>query len=106
MRDSDPGVRIVFVQRHNSDLNSVLTVQATGCNFQYGPISWCSLGFNLSVRMLLRLLAKCTHDRATASVNCENSEVSFVMKYCPTSTVVRNPASVQNLLNLSFCDNF
>ena len=28
------------------------------------------------------------------------------MKYCPTSTVVRNPASVQSLLNLSCCDNF
>ena len=28
------------------------------------------------------------------------------MKYCPTSTVVRNPASVQNLLNLSCCDSF
>ena len=40
------------------------------------------------------------------SVNGENSLVSFVMKYCPTSTVVRNPASVQNLLNLSCCDNF
>ena len=29
------------------------------------------------------------------SVNFENSSVSFVMKYCPTSTVVRNPASVK-----------
>ena len=36
----------------------------------------------------------------------ENYSVSFVMKYCPTSTVVRNPASVQNLLNLSCCDHF
>ena len=36
MRDPGPGVRIVFVHRHNSDLNSVLTVQALGCNFQYG----------------------------------------------------------------------
>ena len=44
--------------------------------------------------------------QATGSVNCENSSVSFVMKYCPTSTVVRNHASVQNLLNLSCCDNF
>ena len=32
--------------------------------------------------------------------------MSFVMKYCPTSTVVRNPASIQNLLTLSCCDNF
>ena len=28
------------------------------------------------------------------------------MKYCPTSTVVRNPASEQNLLDVSCCDNF
>ena len=35
MRDSDPGVRIVFVHGHDSDLNSIFTVQTTGCNFQY-----------------------------------------------------------------------
>ena len=40
------------------------------------------------------------------TANCENSSVSFDMKYCPTSTVVRNPASVQNLLNLSCYENF
>ena len=28
------------------------------------------------------------------------------MKYCPISTTFRNPASIQNLLNLSCCDNF
>ena len=44
--------------------------------------------------------------QATASVNWENSAVSFVMKYCPISTTLRNPASVQNLLNLSCCDSF
>ena len=37
MRNSDPGVSIVSVQRHNSDLNSVFTMQITGCNFQHGP---------------------------------------------------------------------
>ena len=37
MRDSDPRVRIVFVHRLNSDLNSVLTLQKTGCDFQHGP---------------------------------------------------------------------
>ena len=41
-------------------------------------------------------LGKVYSRQATDSVNCENSSVSFVMKYCPTSTVVRNPASVQN----------
>ena len=37
MRNSDPRVRIVFVHRLNSDLNSVFTLQTTGCNFRYGP---------------------------------------------------------------------
>ena len=35
-------------------------------------------------------LGKVYSRQATASVNCENSAVSFVMKYCPPSTVVRN----------------
>ena len=51
-------------------------------------------------------LGKVYSRQATESLICENSSVSFVMKYCPTPTVVRNPASVQNLLNLSCCDNF
>ena len=51
-------------------------------------------------------LGKVYSRQATESVNCENSSVSFVMKYCPTSTLVRNPASVQNLLTLSCCDDF
>ena len=50
-------------------------------------------------------LGKVYSRQATEYVNCENS-VSFVMKYCPTSTVVKNPASVQKLLNMSCRDNF
>ena len=46
------------------------------------------------------------YSRQAAARNCENSAVSFVMKYCPISTTFRNPASIQNLLNLSCCDNF
>ena len=51
-------------------------------------------------------LGKVYSRQATASVNCENYAVYFVIKYCPISTVVRNPASEQNLLTLSCCDNF
>ena len=51
-------------------------------------------------------LANVYSRQATVFVNCENSSGSIVMKYCPTSTVVRNPASVQNLLTLSCCDHF
>ena len=32
-------------------------------------------------------LGKVSSRHATGSVNCENSSVPFVMKYCPTSTV-------------------
>ena len=46
----------------------------------------------------LSSLGKVYSRQAAESVNCENSSVSFVMKYCPTSTVVRNPASVQILI--------
>ena len=53
----------------------------------------------------------------TGSVNCENSSVCFVLKYCPASTVSRNPASVQifnhrsccgslSARSLYFCNNF
>ena len=37
MRSSEPRVWIVFAKRHNSALNSIFTLQAKGCNFQYGP---------------------------------------------------------------------
>ena len=50
-------------------------------------------------------LGKVYSRQATYSVNCENSSVSFVMKYCPTSTVVRNPASVQILITRFCCDS-
>ena len=101
MRNPDPRVTVVSAQRHNSDLNSMFMVQIAGCNFQYGPQFWCLLGSSLSVVMLLLLL------KEWASVlNCVRSPVSFVMKYCPFSTTLRNPASIQNLLNLSCCDGF
>ena len=41
----------------------------------------------------------------TGSANCKNSSVCFVMKYCPTSTVFRNPASVQIFNNRSCCES-
>ena len=53
----------------------------------------------------LSSLGKVYSRQATESLNCENFAVSFVMKYCPTSTVVRNPASVQNLLTRFCCDS-
>ena len=46
------------------------------------------------------------YSRQATAWYCEISALSFVMKYCPISTTLRNPASIQNLLNLSCCDNF
>ena len=63
MRSSDPRVRIVFVHRHRSNLNSIFTLQATGCNFRYGPNFGVPFWSNLSVQIFLHLLAKCTRDR-------------------------------------------
>ena len=46
------------------------------------------------------------YSRQATAWNCVKSPVSLVMKYCPISTTFRNPASKQNLLNSSCCDNF
>ena len=50
-------------------------------------------------------LGKVYSRHVTGSVNCENSSVSFAMKYCPTSTVVRNPASVQIFITQFCCES-
>ena len=63
MRNSNPGVSIVSVQRPNSDLNSILTVQVTGCQLLIRVQFLCSLGSILLVVMLLLLLEECIHDR-------------------------------------------
>ena len=99
MSNSDPRVRIVFVHRQNSDLNSLFTLQTTSQILVFSLIQ--PFGKDVSSS-----LCKVYSRQATASVNCENYAVSFVMKYCPISTTFRNPASIQNLLNLSCCDGF
>ena len=81
MRNSDPRVRIVFVYRFNSDFLLVFPrIQP------FGSDEFSSLG-------------KVYSRHATGSLNCKNSSVCFVMKYCPTSTVFRNPASIQIFIN-------
>ena len=50
-------------------------------------------------------LGKVYSRHATGSVNCENSSVSLVMRYCPTSTTVRNPATVQILITRFGCES-
>ena len=95
MRNSDTRVRIVFVHRFNSNFHSIFTLQVAGCDFKHGSIFGVPSNPALSGHLIFHLVAKCYSRQATESVNCESSSVSFVMKYCPTSTVFRNPASVQ-----------
>ena len=89
-------MRIVFVHRHDSDLSTVLPCRQQVVTSSTGPI----LVFPRIQPFgsdKLSSLGKVYSRQATESVNCENYSVSFVMKYCSTSTVVRNPASVQIL---------
>ena len=104
MRNSDARVRNVFVHGYDSDPNSIFAMQATGCNFQYGPNFGVSLDPTFWVAMLLRLLAECTHDWPLHGI-VRILAASLVMKYCPVSKTLRNPASMQNLLTLTVCEN-
>ena len=79
MRNSDPGVSVVSAQRHNSDLNSMFTVQITDCNFQYG------LNFRVSLDPAIRLWCcfcswKSVFTTSHCMKLCERSAVSFVLK--------------------------
>ena len=104
MRNSDPGVSIVSVHEPNSDLNSIFTMQKLVATSNTGPIfvfPWIH-PFGCDAPSSLGRV----YSRQATAWNCENSAVSFVMKYFPISTTFRNPASIQNLLNLSCCDFF
>ena len=101
-QDTEYWVDINLLKRKG--FHSIFTLQATGCDFQHGP----NLGVpsNPTFRSdNFSPLGKKYSRRATDSVNCENSSVSFVMKYCPTPTVVRNPASVQILITRFYCES-
>ena len=105
MRNSDPRVRMVLCFKDSILISTpYLPCKCLVATSNPGPIlvfPWiqhfgCDASSSLG-RVYSRL--------ATAR-NWENSAMSFVMKYCPTSTTFSNPASMQNLLNLSCCDNF
>ena len=96
---------ILTQQRHNSDLNSMFTVQIIGCNFQHGLNFRVFLGSSPSVVMLLLLLEECIHDRPLHEIVWEICSV-FRPESCQFSTTLWNPASIQDLLNLSCCDSF
>ena len=98
---SDPWVRIVFVHRPNSDLNSTFTMQNNKLQITTRAQFWCSLGSNLFVQISFHLLANCTHDKPL-----DLWTVRILQCLSSWNTVVKNPASIQNLLTLSCCDNF
>ena len=98
MRNSDPRVRIVIENQFQFPLHIYL---ATGCDFQHGSNS----GPRIQPFGSDDFTSRCTENsrHVTCSANCKNSSVSFVMKYSPTPTVVRNPASIQIFINRSGC---
>ena len=73
------------VYKFISNSHSIFTLQVTGCDFQHG--------FNFGVPSNPSGLVdsssrgKVYSQHVSGSVNCKNSSVCFVMKYCPTSTV-------------------
>ena len=89
MRNSDPRVRIVFGYRFNSNFHSIFTLEVTGCDFQYGPNFWVLPRIQPFGSEESSSLGNVYSRQATESVNSENSSVSFLMMYCPASTVVR-----------------
>ena len=104
MRNSDPGMSIVSVQRPNSDLNSTLTMQATGRDFQNGsnlcvsldPSSrlwWSILPWKsvFTTGHWMKLWKICSVFRPEVLSNFNNIQKSCIQ---------------QNLLNLSCCHSF
>ena len=67
-----------------------------------GPIL-VFLESNLSGQLIFHRKVYSRH--VTGSVNCKNSSVSFVMKYCPTYTVFKNPAKIQIFITRSCCES-
>ena len=59
---------------------------------------WCSLDSNLSGQLICHLVVSYTHDTSLA-LQIVRTRQCVVMKYCPTSTVFRNPASIQTFFS-------
>ena len=66
MRNSDPRVRNVFVNRFNSDFHSMFTLPVTGCDFRCGSTFGVSLESNLSGQLICRLVVNFSHDMPLA----------------------------------------
>ena len=77
-------------------------MQITGCNFQYGS----NFGVSLDPTFRLWYYFFSWKSVFMTSHCIKLCEISSVMKHCRISTTFRNPASTQNLLNLSCCESF
>ena len=85
IRNSDPGVRIVFVHGHDSDLNSMFTVQITRCNFQHGP----NFGFPLDPSYRLWYSISCKSSFSTNRC-IESWELFLSLAWLGTFGLLRN----------------
>ena len=83
------------------NFHSEFTLHVAGCDFQYGP------NFGLHSNPTFRfswIFISWQSVLTTSHWFCKLLwELFSVMKYCPTSTSVRNPASVQNLITRFCC---
>ena len=98
MRNSDPRVNVVSVQRPSSNLDcwpykQLVVTSSTNPNFVFPKIHLLGCGAPFSPGKV--------YPRQVIAWNC--SPVSSVMKYCPISTTLRIPAYIENLLNSSCC---
>ena len=103
MRSSDPRVRIVCSQTIliSTPFSPCKQQVATSNTVPILVFPWIH-PFGCDVESSLGKV----YSRQATLLICERSAVSIVMKYCPISTRLRNPASIQYLLNLSCCDSF
>ena len=97
-RNSDPRLRIVFFHRWNTNFDTKLEVLKGRRDFQNRSNSRVSL--NPSFRFRSWIISRYVYSRQATDFR-RNSLAFLVTKYCPTSTTLINPASLQNLLNLS-----
>ena len=67
---------------------------------------WCSLESNPSGQLIFHLVVKYTHDKSLAQQIVRTRQCVLSWSIVPTSTVFRNPAPVQILINWSGCGSF
>ena len=96
MTISDPRVRIIFVYRFKSNFSLHVCLATSWLWLLTRAQFRCSLESNLSCQLICCLVVTYTHDTSLALQITKL--VSMFCQYCPTSTVVKHPASVQKFI--------